>query len=347
MLLLCIDAWILIFITISLGILLQLGLEKVFGFAIQTDLLGVFLAGLVLSTIYFNLLSFWLPVDYRSLIPLAAVGLCSYIRFRSRYRGLWLSIRQQWTDVRGWLLPFLCLALLLFVYGVKPPTNPDSVNYHFLSILWGEKYKVVPGLANLQEAYAFNPASFIIQSAFSFTGLAGQSLYPLNGVISALFLLWILSRLYSCRNSWPAWSGFFFLVISYRYLLGNMSSPNSDQLVQICLSYSLMRLCELLFTKEVGVSKMILPCIILLYAPVAKMSACPALFLVLFIFCLLLKKERRARLTLTLVTMGLLIYLPWIGRNFIMSGWLVFPLPYLKPVPSRLEDARHDYDGWI
>src|ERR1700733_15571682 len=239
MLLLCIDAWILIFITISLGILLRLGLEKVFGFAIQTDLLGLFLAGLVLSTVYFNLLSFWMPVDYRALIPPAAVALFSFFRFRVRYRDLWVSIRSQWGGIRGWLLPFLCLALLLFAYGVKPPTNPDSVNYHFLSILWGEKYKVVPGLANLQEAYAFNPASFIIQSAYSFTGLTGQSLYPLNGVISALFLLWILSRVYLYRTSFTGLVWFFFLIISYRYMLGNMSSPNSDQLVQICLSYSL------------------------------------------------------------------------------------------------------------
>jgi hypothetical protein len=330
MLLLCLDASILIFITISLGILLQKGLERVFRVAIRSDTLGIFLAGLILSTIYFNLVSFWVPVNYLTLIPLAAVSLLVFNRFRSSYRSLF-SISRQWPDIRGYLLPLLCLALLLFIYGVKPPTNPDSVNYHFLSILWGEKYKVVPGLANLQEAYAFNPAAFIIQSAYSFTDLAGRSLYPLNGVMSALFLFWILARVLAYRKSLAALIYFFFLVISYRYLLGNLSSPTSDQLVQICLSYALMRISELILSGEIDISGMILPSMILLYAPIAKMSACSALLPLFFIFCLLLKNGKRAPLLLVLLSMALLIYLPWIGRNYIMSGYPVYPFPFLSP----------------
>ncbi len=76
---------------------------------------------------------------------------------------------------------------------------------------------------------------------------------------------------------------------------------------------------------------MILPCIVLLYAPIAKLSACPALLLSLFIFCMLLKNGKRTPLILALGTMAILIYLPWAGRNYIMSGYPVFPLPFLSP----------------
>lgn len=330
MLFLCIDAWILIFITISLGILLQKGLEGILGVSIRSDLLGIFLSGLIVSTVYFNLVSFWLPVNYLALFPLAAISLLAFFRFRDSYRSLF-SISYRWPGARSYPLPFFCLALLLFFYGIKPPTNPDSVNYHFLSILWEEKYKVIPGLANLQEAYAFNPASFIIQSAYSFTDLAGRSLYPLNGVMSALFLFWVLARVNAHRASPAGLVYFFFLVMFYRYLLGNLSSPTSDQLVQICLSYTLIRITELLFSREIDISKMILPCIILLYAPVAKMSAFSALLPLLFIFCLLSKNGKSPTLFLVLSSMALLIYVPWIGRNYIMSGYPVFPLPFLSP----------------
>jgi hypothetical protein len=331
MILLCIDAGILIIITISLGILFQLGLEKFFRVAIRSDLPGIFLAGLIVSTVYFNLVSFCFPVNSWTLLPLAAISLLVFIRFRERYRALFFSMGVQRNATQGWVLPLLCLALLLFIYGIKPPTNPDSANYHFLSILWGEKYKVVPGLANLYEPYAYNPASFIIQSAYSFTGLAGRSLYPLNEVLSSLFLFWILARVYTYRNSLAGLVYFLFLVVSYRYLLGNLSSPSSDQLFQICLSYSLLRIFEILLSGEIVFSNLLLPCIILLYAPAAKMSAYPALLPLLFVFYLLQKKETGFRLHLVLASIAILIYLPWIGRNYIMSGYLAFPYPYLSP----------------
>jgi hypothetical protein len=357
MILLCIDACILIFITTGLGVLLQKGLEKIFGTAIRSDLPGIFLLGLIPSTVYFNLLSFWLPVDYWSLPPLAALSLFSFFRFRETWRFLLLPVNKLFPidrlpsvrrpipkgpvfpisrttyllpAFRQYLLPAFCLFLLLFLYAIKPPTNPDSVDYHFLSILWGEKYRLIPGLANLYQPFAYNPASFLLQSAYSFTGLSGQSLYPLNPVITGLFLFWILARVYRHRDSLIGLIWFFFLLISYRYLLGNMSSPTSDALVQICLCYSLLRLSEALLSADIGISAMIVPCSILLYAPVAKLSAYPALMALFFVFCLLFKNKKRLPLLLTFLSMGLLIYLPWMGRNYIMSGYPVFPLPFLS-----------------
>src|SRR5882762_307191 len=182
MLLWCLDALLLILITTSLGILLQNGLEKVFHVRIQSDLLGVFLTGLVGSTIYFNILSFWLPVNYLSLIPLAVGSLLIFWRNKEKYRQISLSIRQQLNRLlsRPYLLFTGCLLIMLFCFCVVPCINTDSKGYHYQSILWFEKFKVVPGLANVHGRYAFNPAAFIIQSAYSFTGLTGQSIYPLN-----------------------------------------------------------------------------------------------------------------------------------------------------------------------
>jgi hypothetical protein len=52
MLLLSIDSLLLIFITLSLGIFTCFILEKIFRIPIQTDLLGIFLLGLIASTFY-------------------------------------------------------------------------------------------------------------------------------------------------------------------------------------------------------------------------------------------------------------------------------------------------------
>jgi hypothetical protein len=70
MLLLLTDALLLLFITFSLGILSLQVLTKMLGSPPDTDPLGIFLLGLIPSTIYFNLVSFWQPVNFLTLLPL-------------------------------------------------------------------------------------------------------------------------------------------------------------------------------------------------------------------------------------------------------------------------------------
>jgi hypothetical protein len=250
-------------------------------------------------------------------------------RHKEKYLPLRSSIGSARQLLRNYRLPALCLFILLFFYWMRPPTNPDSLGYHYLSILWYEKYKIVPGLANLHGRYAFNPASFIIQSAYSFSDVAGQAIYPLNGVITSLFLFWMLVRVIRHRNSLTGLVYFITLIIFSRLLLGNMSSPASDPLMQICLAYSIIRCFELIQSKAVTVPNLINLSLILLYAPIAKLSAYPAFFILAFTFLLLPRTEKKGRLFTSIFVMTLLLYIPWIARNFIMSGYLAYPFPHL------------------
>lgn len=331
MILLLADSLLLIFITFSLGIFVCHPLEKIFNARIQSDLFGVFLLGLVASTFYFNILSFWLPVNYLSLIPLAGISLLVFRRNREKYRQISLSIRQQLNRLlsRPYLLFTGCLLIMLFSFCIVPCINTDSKGYHYLSILWYEKFKIVPGLANVHGRYAFNPAAFIIQAAYSFTGLTGQSIYPLNPVLTSLFLFWILIRMLRHIHSYAGLVYFLLLIILCRPLLTFLSSPSSDPLVLICLFYALIRLFEVLLRREITLSAILLPSLILLYAPIAKLSAFPLLLVLAYFFFLLPATEKKAPLLLKMLPVALLLYLPWLGRNIILSGYLIYPIPDL------------------
>ncbi len=331
MLLLYIDALLLLLITINLGILVQNGLEKLFRITIQSDLLGTFLAGLIPSTIYFNIISFWLPVNYLSLIPLALISLLVFRQHKERFRQEALSIREQLNRIlqpSNWVFAG-GLLIILFCFSVVPCINTDSKGYHYTSILWYEKYKVIPGLANVHGRYAFNPAAFIIQSAYSFTGLTGQSIYPLNTVLIGLFLFWLLVRMLRQKDSLAGLVWFLLLTILSRALLPFASSPSSDPLVLVCLFYALISFFEILLRKDITLSAILLPSLILLYAPVAKLSAFPVLLILLYFFFLLPATEKKTLLLLKILPVALLLYLPWLGRNIIMSGYLIYPFPYL------------------
>jgi len=328
MLLLFIDSLLLILLTSSLGILVVNGLQRLFRLRLQSDLLGIFLTGLIGSTIYFNIISFWWPVNYLSLLPLLALCLLTYRPLKPAYRQLFLSIKDHCKALTSPSNRLLAggLLVLLGTFSILPGINADSVDYHYQSIQWYEKFKVVPGLANVHGRYGFNPAAFIIQSAYSFTGLTGQAIFPLNGVLIGLFLFWVLSRILRHRHSLTGLVYFGLFIMLCRPMLVNISSPSSDPLVLICLYYALISLFELLVQEEIHLSGILLPSLVLLYAPVAKLSAFPVLLVSLYLYFLLPATEKKVPLLLKWLPIALVIYLPWFGRNIILSGYLVYPL---------------------
>src|SRR5580692_8634486 len=267
MLLLLIDSLLLLFITLSLGIFTHYFLEKIFRTPVQTDLLGIFLLGIVASTLYFNILSFCWPVNYFSLIPLAILsgvaGLLRPERFRQVSRSIGDGLQFLFAPSRLFITG--CVIAILLFYWIIPPGNPDSWDYHYLTIRWYEQYRVIPGLANIHGRFAFNSASFVIQAAYSFTGPAGQSLYPLNGVLLALFFLWLLVRMFHAKNSVMMLLYGSLIFMLFKPLLINVSSPSSDTLAAVCICYALICLFRMQLDGEERLSLVLTPCLIILY----------------------------------------------------------------------------------
>ncbi|HWK05611.1 MAG TPA: hypothetical protein VNS58_18350 [Puia sp.] len=257
-----------------------------------------------------------------------SIGLRLRERVRQIRHSVWHSLKYIFSPAN--LLISLCLIATLFLFWIIPAGNTDSAGYHYLSILWYEKYKVVPGLANIHGRLAFNPISFIIQAAYSFTDPAGQSIYPLNGVIIGLFFSWLLIRMLKRKKS-PAGLAYGVLIIMlYRALLINISSPSPDALVDVCMSYSMILLFEILLSGEVRLSQVVIPCLIILYSLTAKLYSFPMLLVLPFLFFLLPKNERKGALLLKVFGICLFMFVPWMIRNYILSGYIIYPLPWFN-----------------
>jgi hypothetical protein len=329
MVLLGIDSLLLLFITVSLGIFTLALLEKFFKCPVDANPLGVFLAGLVISTVYFNMVSFWWPVNFYCLIPLFVVSCVVLTVYKQRRVSLTASLKRNFTFlIAPSNLPyFIPVIILLLYYWIIPPINIDSGGYHYSTILWYEKYKVVPGLANVHGRFAFNPVSFIIQAAYSFTGLAGQALYPLNGVLISLFLFWLWGRVIKNKHLASGQPWFVLFLLFARALLLNISSPSSDALYIICLSYAFVKLFDVFQIKNITITATALPIMLLLYAVAAKLAALPALLLLPFVFYLLGKKEKVWPFIPKMFAVLLPVYLTWFCRNVILSGYLIYPIP--------------------
>jgi len=330
MLLLALDGLLLLFVSAGMGICMLECLQKIFKQAVFANTLGVILAGLILSNIYFSIISFWLPVNYIALVPLVIISGFVFGNRATIAQQFIASVKNQLQVVfsKPAIYAVVPVCLMLAYCWLLPPVNADSPGYHYATILWFEKYKVVPGLANVDGRLAYNSAAFIIQSAFAFTNVFGQSVYPLNGLLVTLLFLWIVYRILKAANIYKAIVYFLFLYLFNRVLLVNMSSPTSDVLLLVCLVYAIMQLFDALLYKR-SAAYFLLPLVILLYAITAKLSAYPVLLLVPLILWHIRQEQKTFMVLMRISVIGVFIYLPWLCRNVILSGYLLYPVPFI------------------
>lgn len=353
MLLLLIAAALQFFVSFNLGLFVQKGTARLLGISIQSDLLGTFLLGLIASTVYFNLFSFWLPVNYWTLLPLLAVAIAVHFSHKQDHRQLLSTLRSCRNLLAANPIPSICFLLLLLLYWIKPSTSPDGATYHSNAIAWYEMFKVVPGLGNLHGRFAFNPASFIIEAAWSFTSITGQSIYSLNGLLTILFLGCIFTRVLHYAGRKTGWVYLLLLLLLFRPILGYMSSATSDILVLVCSAYALLRFFDAFVSGEKpALEQMAVPLLITLYAPVAKITAFPLALVFLFVVMQLPRNQRRLRQLAVLALLTTLIYLPWLARNYIMSGYFAYPVAVsagLHPdwqIPRPLQQMDYLYSKY-
>jgi len=331
MILLSLDSILLLFISAGTGIFMLGLLQKIFKQPVYANTLGVILAGLVFQTVYYNLISFWFPVNYVCLLPLFILSVCIFWQNKTRSADFTTSLKKQALFILQprHLLITIPILLLLAYYWLLPPINADSPGYHYATILWFEKYRVVRGLANVDGRLAYNSAAFILQAPYCFTSLVGQSLYPLNGVLVSLFFLWMVTRVLRSSNTMAALAYFGLLYLLNRVMLCNMSSPTADTLVLVCVAYACIQMFDALLARTPTVPPMLLPVFILLYAVIAKLSAYPALLLLPLVFWQMASSQKTGPLLVKLFLLCLPLYIPWLCRNVLLSGYLFYPVPYI------------------
>ena len=224
------------------------------------------------------------------------------------------------------------IALLLFgfaftlLWTTQSPTQYDTGLYHAQAIRWIEEYRVVPGLGNLHMRLAYNSAFMSLQALFSLGWLLGQSLHTLNGFfcLAALCYAFSTMRLWgreSCRVSDLLKGVMVIYVVQKRY---DISSSGTDILAMLLILYLFIKWSEYRERgREDGVLYGYL-CLVSVYAVTVKLSAASAVVLALYPLYLFLK-NKNVRAILAHVAGGLVILLPFLIRNVIISGYLVYP----------------------
>jgi hypothetical protein len=286
--------------------------------------------GMVFLTVAGMFFSLFVPLGAIVNILFLLGGLTlSILAYRNRWLT-WLGVRSFFLLRRGdaWL-PGLLLLILIFALdkSTGQPTNPDTLGYHAQAIRWVESYPAVPGLGNLHHRLAFNSSWLLLNGLFSFVYVFGQSLRAMAGLLFMLTGWYFASsfvEFFKTRAPVDFLCGAL-LLISVYFTKSELSSPGTD-LPAVLFAWVVLALFLQGLVRDGNQRWMFLGLafIFSVFAVTIKLSVVALGLLAIFVLFL---AGRQRYFSLYLLVGAAIAAAPWLARNVVLSGYLLFPFP--------------------
>lgn len=285
---------------------------------------GYVMAGLVAVTVYAQVFSLFYRIGLVANLVLLAFCVVTVIVFR---RQLKETIQRQYNSLTKGRKIFYLLLFLFMAYGTsRGIIHYDTGLYHAQSIRWIEEYGVVKGLGNLHCRLAYNSSSFGLSALYSLEFLGGQSYHCMAGFF-ALVLAKVCSEITEIRkrgklrvSDFARLMGIYYLLIIY----DEMISPASDYFMVLTVFYIVIRYLDLVDKNEKSWIPYGLLSLLCVYVLSIKLSA--ALIILLVIKpAIQMVREKKIKQIAIFIGLGILIMAPYLIRNVVISGWLIYP----------------------
>lgn len=289
------------------------------------------LTGLLCLTVYSQIFSLAAGVGAAAAFGVGIACVAAAVLLRTRLKHYFKYLYTHILQRKGTLLliPLVLLLLLLTVYLTAGHTwHYDTDLYHAQAIRWIEEYGVVKGLGNLHNRFAYNSSFFCLQALFSMKFITNQSLHTMNGFITFLMLSYALCTLSIWKRESVKTSDFLkaglFLYFGYLENPLVVSSPGSDLPTLCMVLYISAKWAELVEQKEKTPAPYGILCLFAVWTVTMKLSAAPPVLLALYPAALLVRRKNWKQLLFFLLA-GTGIVIPFLVRNVIISGYLVYP----------------------
>ncbi|MFV0417688.1 MAG: LIC_10190 family membrane protein [Dysgonomonas sp.] len=305
------------------------------------------LLGLCFLMIPLSIWSLWLPSNHIFLVTISFIGIgywsVNYRKGRQVYIQIIKSnIKALSLAEKVSIIIFILASLFFFTWQQEVY---DSAFYHYQNIRWNEEFAVVPGVANIDDRFGFNSNYFLLSAIFSFRFLFGEAIYTLQSLIVIIIGLWILHELFKSRYDiklliiFCAYILLFWVSI---YFLGNTST---DILPNFIAFYIIARI---ILYPNLLKQNYLIGIVLSVFLLTCKLSFFPLGFISLYLIFYLIK-EKKYKVIAFIFAISFLIILPWLIRNVIISGYLIYPLYQIDlfnfdwKVPLEVAIKEKDY----
>lgn len=302
--------------------LLGFGFLTVLGKCFKKNLLStdfILITGLMAATVYAQVMSLIYKVrTLASLILFLMVIVIAVLLHRTLFDWIKKLLADRCRLYRS-IIVLILLTFMGLIVASQPASLYDTGLYHAQAIHWIEDYGYVKGLGNLHNRFAYNSSFLCLQALYSWVFVNGQSLHGMNAYIGIVMAGYALLSLGAERINRVADMLNLALLLYICNSLGGMESPGTDFFAMCLMLYLFARWFRCRYMEE----KYIL-CILAAFgvtlklsiAPVVLLAAVPAIWLI---------KGKKWKETAVCLGSGFLTVLPFLVRNVMISGYLIYP----------------------
>jgi hypothetical protein len=285
------------------------------------------LLGLVFSNTVTTILSLFIPINTRVLVLLLVCSFFMLYFIQNDLKDLLIILRTR-KNVIWYSLPFILIA---FVVSLGPPTKVyDTGLYHLQTIKWIEAYSVIPGLANLHGRFGFNPNIFTLFACTSLFEVFKQEIFSVNFTIYSILVLHFTNKIHLIFKQDGVSNQLLFNLIIFVNIIFTstyLHSPSPNFILAVIPFFILASASKPSSQSDAEGFKNYIPILILcVYVVTVKLATIP---LMLLAFLIAVRFKSGYRKSLWLLPLLALIVLPWLIRNILLTGWLLYPLPSL------------------
>ncbi len=303
--------------------------EKVLKYRFRT-MQTVFVTGIIIATVYAKIFSIFYRVNVEANIILLVFCAIVSVVLRKEMRKFLQESFGNCPLAAKILIPLLFL--LWAYYTSRGYRVPDMNLYHGQSIRWIEEYGVVKGLGNLHYRFGYNSSLFAVSALYSMKFILGRSMHAVNGLLAFLMTLEVLKLGRAVQRRRMRMSDYARVGLFYYMSLvwDEIVAPSSDYAVMFMLFFVVIKWLSQLEAEDDGETKSIAPyallCVAGVYTLTLKVTAGLILILVIKPAYQLIREKRWKEIAIYL-SLGLVTAVPWLVRNVIITGWLLYPFP--------------------
>lgn len=292
----------------------------------ETGVVSAVLAGVVSITVYAEFFSIFGKVGMLCHLLLLAAALACVWVCRATLAGMgkrFLRICFSWEGAL-----YLLFVLLTAYFSSRGLQHTDTGIYHAQAIRWYEEYGLVKGQGNLQQHFAYNSAYLAYAAAFSMKWLTGRSLHATTGFFQAFLCVWALYGLknFTRRENHTADACRIAILLYALVNAEGIMSPATDYGAMYLVLWIVTLWAEYACEKkgEDRLERFSLLCVAVVCVTTYKLSAGMLVILAVYPAILLIRQKAWKRIALYLGA-GVFVLLPWLIRNVLLSGWLIYP----------------------
>ena len=317
----------------------------------------LFISGCLTISFLASWLYLFLPLRLPLLLALTLALLLPGLFF---YRPRIILVLQQLKNGFVFLPPagqalLLVSGLLFLALSCLPNTNGDTQIYHLQIIQWEYRYRTVPGIANLFLRTGLGSSWFGLISIFRLPFFREENYSYLNFSLAIWSLVWLLSSWHYHFRRLSTTPGscilclFYFLTVLYAFydwdlFRGTANSTSYDFIVTIttllAVSFLLEGVWQPVYHKDFSA--------VFLFITISIISFKFSGVFILLPVAYYLFQHRSAGRLLLFGLLSLLILTPVLIKNYIITGYPLFPLSISLgspdwQVPRPMVDLLHNY----